>query len=168
MITGRSARPRRAQLAHQPESVELRHHDVREDEIGPALARGRQRGLAVRDRPDAIALGQQMSEVLPHVGVVVGDEERRPIVGAARPHRRSRRARQHLAIGRPLGLHAGAVLVRQPSHRLLDEGGRAAHARRQAAALPDLVRRQVRGSERHGDVNVVPRPTALVTRMVPP
>ena len=32
-----------AQLAQEPEAVEPRHHDVGEDEVRPALARGRQR-----------------------------------------------------------------------------------------------------------------------------
>ena len=44
------------QLPQQAEAVELRHHHVGDDHVGPARARGRQRLTAVADRVDVPAL----------------------------------------------------------------------------------------------------------------
>jgi hypothetical protein len=146
-----------AQLAQQSEAVEARHHHVRQDEIGSMLARGRERRLAVGDGQDPVALGEQADRVLPHVGVVVGDEHARaPIfrarIGARLPARN--------ASGRRLvGLRERSALLsitRQPAQGLLDEGMRRAARLGSSAAVADLARRQVRDPSGMRIVNVVP------------
>ncbi len=78
----------RAQLGQQPEAVELGHHRVGEDQVGPALAHRRQGGAAVAHRLDVPVAGEQPLEVVAQVGVVVGDQDPR----AGRRGRRRRPA----------------------------------------------------------------------------
>ena len=95
----------RAQLADEPEPVEVRHHHVGDDEIGSARARGLERGLAVGDDLHVVVLGEQPPRVLAQVGVVVRQQDalramrpvgarRRLAFRAASPALRRRRRRR--------------------------------------------------------------------------
>ena len=112
--------------------VELRHHDVGQDEIGPRPPRRRERLLSVGDGLDVIASGEQPPHVLAHVAVVV-----RPDDARARPRRGLRHRRRH---------------TRKPPQRLLDEGVGPERGRRERALGADPLAREVRCPERHGDV----------------
>ena len=68
----------RAQRGEQPEAVELGHHRVGEDQVGPARRDRLQRGAAVAHGLDVPVAGQQPLEVVAQVGVVVGDQDPRP------------------------------------------------------------------------------------------
>ncbi len=64
-----------AELAKQLEAVELRHHDVGDDQIWRPLDCGAQGLTAVRHRCDVPRGLQQAANVLPHVRVVVGEQD---------------------------------------------------------------------------------------------
>jgi hypothetical protein len=90
----------------QAEAVELRHHHVCDHEIEAALPQALERVLAVHRGFDQPVRAQQPREVLAHVGVVVGHQDR---------------ARFH---GRAFGLGGRGrrgLVAAQPAHRFLDE-----------------------------------------------
>ena len=63
-----------AQRLQQPEAIELRHHDVGDDHVGRMRAGRGERFAAIADRVDVPPFGEQAPRVLPHVGVVVGQQ----------------------------------------------------------------------------------------------
>ena len=64
-----------AQRTEQTQPVDVWHHDVGEDQVGPTLADRGQGLRAVRDRLHRTLVSQQTREVLTHVGVVVGQQD---------------------------------------------------------------------------------------------
>jgi hypothetical protein len=63
-----------ADLAQQAETVQHRHHHVRQDKVGPVPADRIQRRLPVRNDDGVVAFVQQPAHVVAHVGVVVGQQ----------------------------------------------------------------------------------------------
>jgi hypothetical protein len=88
-----------AKLVEQREAVELGHHDIREDERGRISACGLERLASVRDGVNAESRRERARDVLAHVGVVVGEENRRA-VGRALVVRRGEPTRCFLDVAR--------------------------------------------------------------------
>ena len=109
--------------------VELRHHDVGQDEIRPRPTCRRERLLSVGDGLDVIVSGEQPRDVLAHVAVVV-----RPDDAPARPLRGLRHRRRRTG---------------KPPQRLLDKGVGPVRGRRERAAGSDPLAGEVRCPERH-------------------
>ncbi len=63
------------QHAQQPESVDSRHHDIRDDQIRRAPLNHLERRSAVAGRLDSPALTQKARQIVTHVGVVIDDQE---------------------------------------------------------------------------------------------
>ena len=122
----------RAQARDQPESVEVRHHDVREDHVGALRADRREGGLAVDGRLHRPVRGEHARQVLAHVGVVVHDQD------ARRPRGAVDSGGTRAAGG---GRRRSGVRVRQPAARLLDE---AVVRRARAAGRARLAARTTR------------------------
>jgi hypothetical protein len=141
-----------AQRAQEPESVEPRHHHVGEHEIRTAIAHRLERRLSVCDRDDAVAFREQAHDVLTHVRVVVGHQDARSAVRgiSARSERRNRHA---LVVRRQFGRERIVLpqFVGQPAQRFLDVRPAPAARRGVAAALADLLARQMVRAQRHRD-----------------
>ena len=112
----------RAQRRDQPDPVQAGHHHIGHDQIRRISAdRGQRRGT-VRDSADPVMIGQQPLQVLPHVGVVVGDQH------PPRTQPGPRRTRRPTGIdggqhgGGPGPGVGGGVAAGQPAQRLRDEG----------------------------------------------
>jgi hypothetical protein len=130
-----------AQPREQPEAVELGHHRVREDQVGPARAHRLQRGAAVAHRLDVPMTGEQPLEVVAQVGVVVGDQDPRALRLAA--------------VGRQPGadgvvLADGLARVGQPAQRLLEVGGGTAGRGRRGGRRGGLLQRHAHAERRAG------------------
>ena len=70
------ARPASSRMARSTaESIQLRHHDVRQHQGRPQESRGLQCLAAIRDRVHLISTAQQVPEVLAHVRVVIGHDD---------------------------------------------------------------------------------------------
>ena len=104
-----------AQPLQQPEAIDVRHHDVGQDEVGTLGTRGRQRLGAVVHRLDRVHRREQVAHVSEHVGIVVGEHDAR-------------------AEGCREALVAGAA-VRRAWHRAAG-ASRCRHRRRAASAPP--------------------------------
>ena len=138
----------RPHRARQLRPVELRHHDVGQDEIGPRSPRRRERLLPVGDGLDVIAPGR------------AADARIRACRGCRPPRR--------CAGAAPRRASASAAAPRKPPQRLLDEGVGPESGRREQAPGSDPLGGEVRCPERHADLNVLPRPSVLSAFTSPP
>jgi hypothetical protein len=68
-----------AQLFEQAEAIEAGHHHVGEDEVGGPLAGTLQRGFAVRDGFNFIGFAEQPLNILPHIRIVIGEQDSRDV-----------------------------------------------------------------------------------------
>ena len=136
---------RATELGHEFEAIELRHHDVGDQQVRCSLARQPERVGAVADRLDLPVGREQSGQVSAQVGVVVGNQNARPR-GVERATRQPRQARHRYRNAVP------PVLVprRQPAHRLLGEQvgdpGRGDHR-----LVDDLIGGKVLSPQRNGD-----------------
>ena len=65
-----------SQSSQHTESIQLRHHDVGQHQSRPQASRGVERLAPIRDRVHLISTAQQVPEVLAHVRVVIGHDDR--------------------------------------------------------------------------------------------
>ena len=70
--------------AQEAEPVQPGHHHVGQDQVRAPFPGRRQRRLAVRHDRDPERAGEQLGDVLSHVGVVVGQEYEGAVVGPVR------------------------------------------------------------------------------------
>jgi hypothetical protein len=63
-----------AERRQQTEAVQRRHHHIREDEIRRVCTNSIERLAAVRHDVDKVVRRENPCEVVPHVGIVVGDQ----------------------------------------------------------------------------------------------
>ena len=85
------------ELLEHRDAVELRHHDVEQDEIGLELARAHQRILAVDRRDDLVALRVEPDAQHFQIGRIVVDDQDSRRSSQARPPRRQVRNSRTLA-----------------------------------------------------------------------
>ena len=72
---------RRCEFAHESNAVEVRHHDVRDQEIGPLATNGLKGLPTVRNRRDFVSVLEKPGHVGSEVGVIVRKQHAQPAVG---------------------------------------------------------------------------------------
>ena len=65
-------------------AIETGHHDVSQYQIGMQAARGFDCLQPIRDGMDAVLIAQQVSHILAHVGIVVGEQDQFAFAGCLR------------------------------------------------------------------------------------
>ena len=117
---------RRVHLAQQTEPVELRHHDVGEHQIDGAIAASAASARARSRPPRPTIWPSRCDDVLAHVRVVVGEQDRAPrrrALGLAR-QRIDRRLPEGASAGLPRRTPSRERGARRRRHRATRSGGR--------------------------------------------
>ena len=159
-----------AQRGHQGQAVQAGHHHVADDQVRGVGPDRLQRGQPVRHRGDLVPDPEQSLQVLPHVGVVVGQQDPGPVAGAD-PVRDGRAGRRRTG-GTGTGTGDGGAdygqgarpgpAVRQPAQRFGQvRVGRRGH-RAGRGRLSHVSGRQVIPAERQPDRELGPRTRAAL------
>ena len=146
------------------EAVTPRHHDVGDDQIGAVPARRRERLIAISDSLDRIDRRQQIAHVGAHIGVIVRQDD---------PGAKGRREApiEHRRRGIGQGRKVDVALLTAPGNQRSASCTKACAPATEVPALRGaLMRSAGRCSAPNGNCteNVVPRPSVLVTSIVPP
>ena len=136
-----------AQRRQQSEPVQVRHHHVRQHEVGHGRPRPLDGRGAVGRGVDGVVVGEQRGDVAAHVGVVVDDEDPRPAVG------RRRAADDGVAARRVVRCRLSALARLHPSQRLLHVPGGERLGRRLVGEGQEghLLAVEMAAAERDGD-----------------
>jgi hypothetical protein len=139
----RAERFLRPQGLEKRETVDSRHHDVGQQEIGPMARNGGQRLFPVSHRLDDVIRREQIVQVFPHIGVIVRDQN----AGAGG-------CRESPVRGRGRNLFEGERRARaagNPAQHLLNVGLARVSAGDERVRNLDAVARQMGGAERHSN-----------------
>src|SRR5580765_3689732 len=61
---------------HQAKTIESGHYDVGQDQVGTQATGGFNRLLSITNSMNAVLIAQQVSHILAHVSIVVGEENK--------------------------------------------------------------------------------------------